>query len=177
MAENRGKKFERFVRASFETVPGVSIDRLPDQTNGFKGGSNISDFIVYKKPYQYYIECKSIHGNTLSIYGNDPEHRYGNITNKQWEGLLKKSRIPGVMAGIICWWIDKDVTVFIPIELLTIMREVKGFKSIRYDIDGLMITWNGTRRPIQLAGRKKRVFFEYDMKQFLTEAEKCLTYD
>ena len=177
MAENVGKKFERVVREAFERVPTASVDRLYDQTNGFKGGSNICDFIVYRKPYEYYIECKSVRGNTLSIHGTDPEHRYGNITNKQWESLLKKSRIPGVVAGILCWWIDKDVTLFIPIELLTFLREVKGFKSIRYDIGGVMVTWNGTRKPIHIRGRKKRVFFEYDMKQFFAEVNECMLQD
>lgn len=43
MAENRGKKFENVIRESFLKVPNVSIDRLHDQTNGFKGSQNICD--------------------------------------------------------------------------------------------------------------------------------------
>lgn len=43
MAENRGKQFENVIREAFEKVPGVSIDRLHDQTNGFKGSQNICD--------------------------------------------------------------------------------------------------------------------------------------
>ena len=62
MAVNRGKQFEDVVREAFEKVEGVSIDRLHDQTNGFRGSQNICDFIVYKYPHQYYIECKSVHG-------------------------------------------------------------------------------------------------------------------
>ena len=110
MSENRGKQFERVIREAFEKVPGVSIDRLHDQTNGFKGSQNICDFIVYKEPYEYYFECKSVHGRTLSIHsiphtGKDGKvcGFYGNITDKQWGGLLEKSKIPGVFAGIICW--------------------------------------------------------------------------
>ena len=68
MVENRGKQFENVIKTAFEKVDGVSIDRLHDQTTGFKGSSNICDFIVYKEPYEYYIECKSVHGNLLSIY-------------------------------------------------------------------------------------------------------------
>ena len=48
MAENRGKKFEDVVRQAFEKVPNVSIDRLHDQTTGFKGSQNICDLIVYR---------------------------------------------------------------------------------------------------------------------------------
>ena len=43
MAENRGKQFEGVIKEAFEKVPGVSIDRLHDQTNGFVGSSNICD--------------------------------------------------------------------------------------------------------------------------------------
>ena len=94
MAENRGKKFERVIKDAFQKVPGVSIDRLHDQTNGFRGSENICDFIVYRKPYEYYFECKSVHGNTLP---------FTNITDTQWNGLLAKSQIQGVCAGVICW--------------------------------------------------------------------------
>ena len=163
MSVNRGKQFEDVIRESFEKVPGVSIDRLHDQTTHYKGSTNICDFIVYREPYEYYFECKSIHGNTLSIYSNDPKRKYGNISNAQWEGLLEKSQIYGVTAGVICWWIDKDKTVFIPIQTLELMKTV-GMKSIRYDaIDDC----DGDTDMIEIKGKKKRVFFEYDMEDFL----------
>lgn len=155
MAENRGKKFEKVIEESFLRIPDVSVDRLHDQTNGFAGSSNICDYIVYKKPYEFYLECKSVHGNTLSIHGNNAKNRYGNLTNKQWEGLLGKSYINGVIAGVICWWVDKDVTLFIPIQVLEKCR-CCGMKSIRYDFED----------GIEIKGRKKRVFFDYDMTSF-----------
>lgn len=43
MPRNRGKDFESVIRKSFEKVSGVSIDRLHDQTNGFRGSQNICD--------------------------------------------------------------------------------------------------------------------------------------
>lgn len=165
MAVNRGKKFEDVIREAFEKVPGVSIDRLHDQTTKFKGTSaNICDFIVYKEPYEYYIECKSVHGNTLSIHSNDPKHKYGNISNTQWEGLLEKSQIEGVTAGIICWWVDKDVTLFLPIQILYQLRRTNN-KSVRYDINEYI------GNVVELNGKKKRVFFDYDMEEFLNEIQ------
>lgn len=154
MAVNRGKKFEDVIRVAFERVPNVSIDRLHDQTTHYKGSQNICDFIVYKEPYEYYIECKSVHGNTLP---------FSNITETQWNGLLEKSKIEGVFAGIICWWVDKDVTAFIPIQLLNELRNgnhrsvnVKYIDNFMYELGGL----------IKIKGKKKRVFFEYDMEEF-----------
>lgn len=165
MAVNRGKEFEECIRKSFLKVSDVSVDRLPDQMNGYKGGNNICDFIVYSYPYQYYIECKSVHGNTLSIYSNDEKRRYGNISNKQWEGLLEKSFVYGVVAGIICWWVDRGVTLFIDIRALETMR-CSGYKSIRYDDD----KWTNLIFPLK--GTKKRVFYDYDMKDFLKTIER-----
>ena len=150
MAVNRGKKFEQVVRESFERVPGVSIDRLNDNTAGFKGIAGICDFIVYKEPYEYYIECKSVHGASLP---------FSNITETQWNGLLEKSKIEGVFAGVICWWIDKDITRFIPIQMLEILKIELNAKSIRFDFLHPDVVY--------IQGKKKRVFFEYDMEEFL----------
>lgn len=151
MGQNRGKQFEHVVYKAFEKTLNVSIDRLHDQTTGFIGSSNISDFIVYRKPYEYYLECKSVHGNTLP---------FNNITDTQWQGLLQKSQIKGVYAGILCWWVDKDVTRYIPIQTLQIMKDIE-MKSVRYDFENDKI--------ITVQGKKKKVFFEYDMEGLLDE--------
>ena len=154
MPQNMGKKFELVVRRAFEELPDVSIDRLHDQTTGFIGSSNICDFIVYRKPYEFYFECKSVHGNTLP---------FQNITETQWNGLLEKSKIKGVFAGVICWWVDRNVTLFIPINALQAEKEA-GKKSIRWDC-GL----NTGIECYVVNGKKKRVFFEYDMEVLLDE--------
>lgn len=153
MSINRGKKFESVIRSSFEKVSNVSVDRLHDQTTGYKGSQNICDFIIYKKPYEYYIECKSVRGNLLP---------FDNITDTQWAGLLEKSKIRGVFAGIICWWVDRDVTRYIPITTLAHLKQLE-YKSIRYD---------GDYYHIELCGRKKRVFFDYDAEEFLNEIQR-----
>ena len=172
MGKNRGKQFESHIQEAFEKVPGVSVDRLHDQTTGYLGASNICDFIVYKKPYEYYIECKSVHGNTLSIHSiPKPDKKgvlhgfYGNISDTQWEGLLEKSKIPGVTAGIMCWWIDLDETWFIPIQILEEARNLMHAKSINAKYPYRQGDWFCVR------GYKKRVFFEYYMDDLLRELE------
>lgn len=162
---NKGKKFEHCIKEAFLKIPEVSVDRIPDQTMGYKGAQNICDFIVYKKPYEFYIECKSVHGNTLP---------FSNITETQWQGLLEKSKIKGVFAGVICWWIDKDVTKFIPIQLLEVLR-TDGYKSVRYDyghgVSAHSKDWR-TYSTVEIKGKKKRVFFDYDMDGFFHSIEK-----
>lgn len=159
MANNKGKKFEQVIRESFEKIDGVSIDRIPDQTMHHKGATNIADFIVYKKPYEYYIECKTVHGNTLP---------FSNIKPNQWDGLLEKSKISGVVAGVLCWWVDKDVTRFMDIGVLSVLRDVYHMKSVRYDYHPF--NENSIISPsfdiFDIGGKKKRVFFDYDMNTF-----------
>lgn len=158
MAENRGKQFETVIKESFEKVPNVSVDRLHDQTTGYLGSKNIADFIVYRYPYQFYIECKSVHGNTLPLT---------NITDNQYSGMIEKAKIPGVYAGVLCWFIDKDVTLFVPIEAIRFMKGM-FIKSIRYDADELF-EFAGHAKVSKLVGTKKRVFFDYDMQKFFDE--------
>jgi len=170
MATNKGKKFEDAIRQSFEKVPDVSIDRIPDQVTRYRGSSsNICDFVVYKFPILCYIECKSVKGNTLSIHsipkkGKDGKLHgfYGNIRDNQWTGLRDKAKIDGVVAGVICWWIDHDVTKFIPIDVLEHYRKI-GRKSINFsDCYGL---------TVDIWGEKKRVYFDYEMDSFLKQIE------
>ena len=156
MTQNRGKNFESIIKHAFLKVPGVSIDRIPDQTMHHKGACNICDFIVYKKPYEYYIECKSISTNLFP---------FSNVTINQWQGLLEKSNIEGVKAGVIVWWVKFDTTLFLPIQILDIWRNQVGLKSIKYDV------WKKDLDVIKINGKKKRVFFDYDMTEFFTYFE------
>ena len=160
---NRGKDFEGQVHAGFSKIDGVSIDRLPDPMAGYAGVRNICDFLVYKYPTQYYIECKSCYGNTLSIHSNDPKKKYGAITNNQWEGLLEKSKIPGVRAGIVVWFIDHDVTFWYDIRLLQECKDY-GMKSISW---ANSLGHNNLCQII--AGQKRRVLFDYDFIPFFKE--------
>lgn len=146
MAKNNGKKFEEIIRKAFETLPDVSIDRIPDQTMRHKDRKNVSDFIVYKKPYQFYVECKTVHGNILP---------FANIT--QFDALLNKEKIPGVRAGVICWWVEKDVTLWLPISWLDALRKA-GMKSLRYDTEFPAV--------IKIKGKKKKIYFDYDLSTF-----------
>lgn len=150
---NRGKDFEEQIRLAFERVPECSVDRLHDQMSGYAGSSNICDFIVYRKPYEFYIECKACYGNTLNFH---------NITKNQWEGLLSKSKIDGVIAGVVVWFIDHDETAFIPIEALE-ARKQSGQKSVNVKTAYRDYGMN----YIPIGGTKKRVFFDYNMQDFI----------
>ena len=142
--KDRGKEFEYEVYKQFKAYPNVSIDRIPDQTMKYKKRTNVSDFIVFRRPKEYYVECKTVHGNRLP---------FKNIT--QFDKLMEKVGIDGVVPGVLCWWIDKDVTKWLPINYLNCLKEL-GEKSIRFD----------DKVGKVIPGRKKKVFFEYDLDRF-----------
>lgn len=143
-SKKMGKQFEAIIGKAFEDYPDTSVDRIPDQTMKYKGRKNVSDFIVFHAPKQYYVECKTVHGNRLP---------FSNIT--QFDDLYQKSLILGVKAGVLCWWVDKDVTKWLDINYLNCLRNL-GEKSIRYDDSVGKV----------ISGRKKKVYFEYDMRSF-----------
>ncbi len=121
--------------------------------SGYKGNVNICDFIVYHYPTLYYLECKSCYGNTLP---------WSNITQNQWNGLIKKSSIKGVIAGYIIWFIDHNETIFLPAKDAQYLKEVCGHKSFN-------ITKWDYGDWYHFKGKKKRVFFEYDMDDFFNK--------
>lgn len=112
MPQNYGKKWEQKVKEDFAKLPGATIDRIYDVTLGKKSISNIADFIGYVKPSIYYIEAKSIKGNTFPLT---------NLT--QYEKLTAKVGIPGVRAGVFLWYIDHQTVIYVPISTVTQLKK------------------------------------------------------
>lgn len=83
------------------------------------------------------------------------------IRPNQFESLMKYDKIPGVNAGIICWFVDLDRTVFIDGNTLGWFRDIHHLKSFNIkdrikDLD-----------YIEIQGKKKRTFFDYNLENFL----------
>lgn len=106
---NKGKTWEGVVRSTLSQIPELSLDRYPDPQGGYKGARNICDFGVYRYPYFWYLECKTVKGNTLPFV---------NLSQNQWDGLLEKSGIFGCSALVLVWFSDWDAVVAINIEYL-----------------------------------------------------------
>ena len=118
MAKSRGKQFEdRFKRNWEDSVPDSICYRLYDTMGGFKSISNVGDFICYKYPYIYLIDCKSIQGNTLPF-----------SDLRQYDQMTRYVNITGVNVGFIVWFIDHDDVLWIPIETMMKIKE-EGLKS------------------------------------------------
>lgn len=96
MSDSYGKKFETRFKKDFLKVPNSTIDRLYDTMNGYRSISQVSDFIGFKQPCIFYLECKTHKGASIP-FDNIP----------QYDKLVKKVGIPGVRAGVVLWLYEK----------------------------------------------------------------------
>lgn len=121
---------------------------------GYSKINNPCDLIVYKDGTLNLFELKAIHGNTLNFKSH--------IRENQWNELLKYSKIGGVNAGIICWFIDLDLTLFLDIYWLQVLKQ-RNYKSFNAKNDMTAV-------PVYIInGKKKKTFFEYRLEDFLEE--------
>lgn len=145
----RGKQFEKILSQQI-SEQGIFIQRIFDYVD-LRGLAMMCDFYAYKYPYLYLLEMKTTAGASLP---------FANISETQWGGLLEASKYDGILCGFPIWWYDKDTTKFISIQE---MEEIKktGVKSVRYD----------TPYGITIDGTKRRVYWDYEISKFFTDAE------
>lgn len=153
---NYGKAFEEKFKSDISKIDGVSVLRLPDQFNGYKNSSNISDFIVYKFPVIIYLELKCRYGNTFSI--ND-------LT--QYDRLILEKGKKGVFPLVIVWFIDHDKVIAFPIETIEQMKK-EGLKSINIK------TYNNYD-CLEIPSIRKRVFMDSDYRYLFEYLENKIT--
>ena len=94
MAElsNLGKKAEAKIKEWLDRPEdGYCFQRIPDQQTGFFGSKNICDFFLYKKPNMYFIESKATWNDNFP---------FAMLTDFQYDGLLKESKIEGVTSYV-----------------------------------------------------------------------------
>lgn len=152
MALSRGKQFEEHFKEDFRrSVPGSFLLRLPDQMSGYKGYSkNLCDFIAYKYPNMFLLECKAHEGNTFPLT---------NLT--QYDMLRARLGIDGIRAGVVIWFIDKDKIVYVPINEVTKMK-ADGKKSVN-----IKMLDSNEYNILEIPSDKKRVFLSADYSVLL----------
>lgn len=118
--------------------------------SGYRAISNISDFIAYKYPNIFYLEAKSIRGNTFPL---------SNLS--QYEKLKTKVGIPGVRTGVVIWFIDHDRVLYVPISTIARLKE-DNKKSVN-----IRTIFKENYNVIELPSVKKRVFCDTDYSNLL----------
>lgn len=147
-----GKDFEVDFKKQFEEqLRNSTIIRLYDTTAGFKNVTNPCDFICYDFPNLFMFELKAIKGNRLNFKSH--------ISKNQWEGLLKEGKKFGVYAGILCWFIEKNVIRYYDIVELE-YRKINDHKSVTWE-------WG-----MNVPATQRRLFFNINMEEFLDAIRK-----
>lgn len=149
-AAARGKKFEEDFRNSFLGLTNIVCERLNDQEGHRRGVNAPCDFILFEYPTLAYCELKSTRQARLEL---------ARISDNQWSGLISRSRIPGVVAGVLIEFRSSDEfpeVRFFPIHFLEVWK-AGGHKSI-----GLK---EGTSVP--LSGWKRRTRWRYDIQPWM----------
>lgn len=156
MSINYGKKFEKNFEVNWlKSFPNTFLLRLPDQQSGYFGTSrNLCDFIAYNNKTLFLLECKSIKGNTFPL------------TNlKQYDKLILKKGIKGVICGVILWFREHDKILFIPIETF---EKLKKDNKKSFNIKMLQDTYY---KSIIIPTVKKRTFLTGDYTVLFNEEE------
>ena len=145
MAVNRGKQWEAKLKEDFSKMSGAYIYRVPDQLGGLKGQTGICDFIAYKFPKIFFIEAKTILGNTFPLT---------NFT--QFDKLMSIPNIQGVHRGVMLWFQDHQRVLYVPLLTIAKMKQ-DGKKSVNIrtiDQDGY--------NYLNIPSIQKRVFLDSD---------------
>lgn len=151
MPTNYGKAWEQKIREDFLKVENSTIDRLFDSVSGYKSISNISDFIGYIYPNIFYLEAKSCKGNTFPL-----------TRLTQYEKLKGKVGVPGVRSGVLLWFIEHDIVLYVPISTITsLLKDNKKSVNVKMASDG---SYNVKIVP----STKRRIFLDCDYS-FLKE--------
>lgn len=146
MPINRGKAFEGQFKKDWLRMKNSTCDRLPDIMSGYKAMSGICDFITYKFPLIFYMECKVIEkGNTFAL-----------TRLTQYDKLITKANIPGVRAGAVLWFTEKDKVVFVPI---TTFKKLIADGAKSFNIKYLE---TGEYEAIDIPSVKKVTFMDSD---------------
>lgn len=151
---NDGKMFEKVCREQIQEI--AYIYRINDFGN-MVGIKNPCDHFAYKYPYFYMLENKAYSGASLPLKA---------ISDYQRESMQDARKYKGVLSYFLIWYMDKDVTRAVPVEVISELHETNK-KSIRYDYPD--------DRIIEIDGVKKKKYFVYDWVKFFKEAANAET--
>lgn len=122
IVKDRGKEFEGIFSDAVEEIMvngyQVDIQRLYDVI-GKKTINQPADFMCYKKPNEIYVECKSTNKPYFSYY-----------SQPQYPRLIDKSKIDGVKAGMLVWYVQSKRVFWFDIDFLTKYYASTSIKSL-----------------------------------------------
>lgn len=157
-----GKKFEdRFKHDYQRCFPGTLIYRLPDQMNGYKETSgNPCDFLTYPGNCILMVECKAHKGASIPF-----------SVIPQYERMLDYKGLDKTYIGVIIWFYEKDIVIWVSIEEMEKMV-LDGEKSIGLRMIDSKKPYKKAYNIIAIPSKKLRVFMETDYNYLVKELER-----
>lgn len=119
--------------------------------SGYMGQRNVGDFICYKYPLMFIIDCKSIQGNTLPF-----------SDLRQYDQMLEYKNIKGVRVGFIVWFVDHDKVLWIPVQTMEKIQK-EGLKS--YNIRKMF--GNDNYPILEIPSYKLRTFMKSNYSELI----------
>lgn len=153
MAGDFGKKFEDRFRIDYKRCfPNTLIYRLPDQQSGYASGgsSNPCDFFCYPGDCVLMVECKAHKGQSLPF-----------TAIRQYEKLLEYRGLNKVFPGVVVWFYEKDIVIWVSIEEMEKMV-LDGEKSIGLRMIDDKKPYKKSYNIVTLPSKKLRTFMETD---------------
>lgn len=153
VTDTLGKDAEKKIKEWLDRPDeGYDFQRLPDQMTGFYGSSNICDFVLYKYPNHYWIESKSTWHSRFD---------FSMLTDNQYDGLLKKSKINGVDGIVIVLFASYQRAFWISIKEIDRLKQ-SGKKSLNIlKID----KWDIDYHEIKTIPNNRKKLLDYDKEQ------------
>lgn len=155
-----GKKFEERFRKDYKVCfPNTLIYRLPDQQSGYAGGGsqNPCDFFCYPGNLVLMVECKAHAGASIPF-----------SAIPQYERMLDYKGLEKTFPGVIVWFYEKDIVIWVSIEEMEKMVN-DGEKSIGLRMIDEKKPYKKAYNIIKIPSKKLRTFMESDYN-FLVEA-------
>ena len=154
-SQDIGKKWEQKYKETWEKqFPNTFIYRLPDQQSGYAGGGsqNPCDFLCFPGNCELMVECKA-HAKASIPFNAIP----------QYERLLDYKGKYKTYPGVLIWFYEKDVIIWVSIEEMEKMVN-DGEKSIGLRMIDEKKPYKKLYNIINVPATKLRTFMEADLK-------------
>lgn len=116
-----GKQFEQDFAKSFdESIESLTLLRLHDTTNGFRGVANPCDYIMGTAYGTCYLELKTTSANSLP---------FSNISDNQWNQLDYADSSTYTFCGVLVYFQKHEILKWYPIRQLSSLKRA-GVKSL-----------------------------------------------
>ena len=159
--DDLGKKAEAKIKEWLNRPEaGYNFYRIPDQLSGnYLTSRNPCDFILYKHPYQYWIESKATYHDRWE---------FSSLTDFQYESLLKVSEINGVYGIVIVLFATYQRAFVFDIRDIDSYTKTTGKKSLNImKVD----KWSIPYKEIRSVPNNRKRLLDYigEIEEYLVE--------